>query len=340
MMLSLRGHRTELGPSEIAQGEPDRPGSPREAYGTRQTVAKALRLTLAIVFVLALVACKGGEQRFSGKRALAHVKAQCDIGPRPVGSKANAKTVEYLTRVLERYGWQVELQSFAHEGMPVHNVIGTKGQGPLIVLGAHFDTRPVADKDPADRSLPVMGANDGGSGTAVLLELARVLGKRATDQAQLKLVFFDAEDRGELGGWPWCVGSAYMAKSLAGTRPAYVIVMDMVGDDDQRIYYEWSSTLWLEEKLWQIADQLGYKQHFIPEHRYSILDDHTSFLQWGMNAALIIDFDYPYWHTRYDTLDKISADSLQRVGDVLETLLEGEPFGPSPSGEMGSTHYP
>jgi len=247
-----------------------------------------------------------------------------------VGSKANAEAAELIARTLQRYGWQVEFQSFAYGGLAVRNVIGTKGEGPLIILGAHFDSRPVADKDPTDRSLAVMGANDGGSGTAVLLELARVLDERATDQAQIKLAFFDAEDRGELGGWPWCVGSAHMAKSLAGTRPAYVIVVDMVGDDDQRIYYEWSSSLWLEERLWGIAEQLGYRQHFIPEHRYSILDDHTSFLEWGINAALIIDFDYPYWHTRYDTLDKISADSLQRVGDVLETLLEGEPFSTKP----------
>jgi len=296
------------------------------AGGHAQT--EALRLILVGLFVFTCVACSGSERRFSGRRALAHVKALCEIGPRPVGSKANARAVEYISRTLERHGWQVEVQSFAYSGVPVRNVVGTKGQGPVIIIGAHFDTRPVADKDPADRSLPVVGANDGGSGTAVLLELARVLDKRATDQAQIKLAFFDAEDRGELGGWPWCVGSEHMAKTLAN-RPAYVIVVDMVGDDDQRIYYEWSSTLWLSEKLWQIADRLGYRQHFIPEHRYSILDDHSSFLQWGMNAALIIDFDYPYWHTRYDTLDKISADSLQRVGDVLETLLEGEPFSSS-----------
>jgi len=303
--------------------------SPGRVSKVRRRAAKALWLMLASVLIIVVGACRGGEQHFSGKRSLAHVKALCALGPRPVGSKANTEAAELIARTLQRYGWQVEFQSFAYGGLAVRNVIGTKGEGPLIILGAHFDSRPVADKDPTDRSLAVMGANDGGSGTAVLLELARVLDERATDQAQIKLAFFDAEDRGELAGWPWCVGSAHMAESLAGTRPAYVIVVDMVGDDDQRFYYEWSSSLWLEERLWRIAEQLGYKQHFIPEHRYSILDDHTSFLEWGINAALIIDFDYPYWHTRYDTLDKISADSLQRVGDVLETLLEGEPLASS-----------
>jgi Zn-dependent M28 family amino/carboxypeptidase len=152
-----------------------------------------------------------------------------------------------------------------------------------------------------------------------------VLDKSVTDRAEIMLAFFDAEDRGGLNGWQWCVGSRYLAANL-DVRPQYVLVVDMIGDDDQRIYYEWTSTLWLQEKVWRVAADLGYQQHFIAQHRHSILDDHSSFQQWSIPAALIIDFDYPYWHTRYDTLDKISADSLQRVGDVLETMLEKEPF--------------
>jgi glutaminyl-peptide cyclotransferase len=281
---------------------------------------------IVVCLLTSLLGCqKKPDAHFDGKHALTYVKAQCDLGPRPVGSEANRKTSDYIARELERNGWKVEFQEFAFQGYKLRNVIGKKGKGPLIVLGAHFDTRPLADKDPTDRSLPVPGANDGASGVAVLLELARTLDKRATDQAELWLAFFDGEDRGELNGWPWCVGSQQIAKSLT-LRPEYVLVVDMVGDDDQRFYYEWTSTLWLQEKLWRIAAQLGYQQHFVPEHRYSILDDHTSFLQQGMNAAVVIDFDYPYWHTRYDTPDKISVDSLQRIGNVLEKLLEGEPF--------------
>jgi glutaminyl-peptide cyclotransferase len=286
-----------------------------------------------LCIILGVTACQPTEKRFSGKNALAHVKAQCDLGPRPVGSVANRKASDYIGRTLQRYGWEVEYQEFAYQGQRVRNVIGKKGKGPLVILGAHFDTRPVADRDPTDRSQPIMGANDGGSGVGVLLELARVLDKQATDQAQIWLAFFDAEDHGEIGGWPWCVGARHMADNLS-TRPEYVIVVDMIGDDDQRIYYEWTGSLWLQERLWGIAAQRGYAEHFIAQHRYSILDDHTPFLQWGLPAAVIIDFDYPYWHTRYDTLDKIRADSLQRVGDVLETLLEGEPFA-SPATSSG-----
>lgn len=288
---------------------------------------------LAAMLLLGIASCRPSEESFDGKRALAHVKAQCDFGPRPVGSEANRKTSDYIGRVLERNGWQVEFQEFIHQRLPVRNVIGKKGQGPVVLLGAHFDTRPLADRDPSNRSVPVMGANDGGSGVAVLLELSRVLSERATDQAEIWLAFFDAEDRGGLNDWPWCVGSAHMADSLSEAltkRPECIIVVDMVGDEDQQIYYEWTSSLWLAEKLWSIAADLGYGEYFVPEHRHSVIDDHTPFLEWGLTAALIIDFDYPYWHTRHDTLDKISADSLQRVGDVLETLLEGEPFSASP----------
>ncbi len=285
-------------------------------------------LVVLALCALAIVACTG-SLHFSGKRALAHVEELCALGPRPVDTEGNRAAAGYIRDTLEQWDWEVEEQDFAYREKALTNVIGKKGEGPLIILGTHFDTRPVADRDPDNRSVPVMGANDGGSGTAVLLELARVLDESATDRAEIWLAFFDGEDRGELSGWPWCVGSNHMAANLP-KRPEYVLVVDMIGDTDQQIYYEWTSSLWLQEKVWRIADDLGYEKHFIPQHRYSILDDHSSFLQWGMNAAVIIDFDYPYWHSAHDTVDKISADSLQRVGDVLERLLEDEPFATSP----------
>ncbi len=292
------------------------------------------RRVVAILVLAAVVAsvggCVVGASRFSGKRALEHVEEQCALGPRPVGSDANRATADYIADHLKTYGWEVEEQPFAYGEKPLRNIIGKKGEGPLIILGAHFDTRPVADHDPDNRAVPVPGANDGASGTAVLLELARVLGSKATDQAEIWLAFFDGEDQGELNGWPWCVGSTYVANNLT-RRPEYVIVVDMIGDADQQVYYEWTSSLWLQERLWAQAADLGYQRQFIAEHRYSILDDHTSFLQAGISAAVMIDFDYPYWHTTHDTPDKISADSLQRVGDILQNMLEGEPFAETPS---------
>lgn len=305
---------------------------------------RCVTLALAMLsLLLNVVACRSAENRFEGGRALTHVEKQCALGPRPVGSEANRKASDYIGRALERNGWEVEFQEFAYRGEHLRNVIGKKGRGPLIILGTHFDTRPLADRDPADRSRPVLGANDGSSGTAVLLELARVLDRSATGQAEIWLVFFDAEDRGDVAGWPCCVGSRHMADNLGEHpehRPEYVLVIGMVGDEDQQLYYEWNSALWLQEKLWRIAADLGYEDYFIAKHRYSITDDHTPFLQWGMTAALVTDNDYPYWHTRHDTLDKISADSLQRVGEVMETLLEGEPFATSHIERSGSQSKP
>ncbi len=290
----------------------------------RSTTRCLIILFVVMLASISLVGC-GDARTFDGDRAMEHVENQCDLGDRSVGTEGNAATVEYIADYLERYGWDVEYQEFAYLGRTLCNVMGTKGEGPLIILGTHFDTRPVADRDPDDRAASVPGANDGASGTAVLLELARVLDETATDQATITLAFFDGEDRGDLNGWPWCVGSSYMAANLE-EEPEYALVVDMVGDADQEFFYEWSSSLWLQEKIWGIADELGYGTIFRSEHRYVIEDDHTSFLQQGIDAAVIIDFDYRYWHTASDTPDKISADSLQRVGDVLEKLLEEEPF--------------
>lgn len=287
-----------------------------------------LCLSIALLVCLLLASCTPSAT-FDGQKAYEHIESLCGFGPRDVGSEANQRTADYIAETVESYGWTSVTQPFVYRGVAGHNVIAKRGRGPLIILGTHYDTRPVADRDPQDRSQPVMGANDGGSGAGVLLELARVLDRDVFDQAEVWLVFFDAEDRGDLDDWEWCVGSEKFASrldELTVKRPAYVLVIDMVGDDDQQIYYEWSSTLWLKEKVWGIADDLGYGAYFVADHRHTILDDHTPFLDRGIPAAVVIDFDYPYWHTGHDTIDKISVESLQRVGNVAETLLEGEPL--------------
>jgi Zn-dependent M28 family amino/carboxypeptidase len=222
---------------------------------------------------------------------------------------------------LEGLGWEVQTQELEYQGVQVRNVIGKLGQGPIAILGAHYDTRPVADQDPEHFSEPIIGGNDGASGVAVLLELADVLPGYEL-QNEVWLAFFDAEDMGRLEGWPWCVGSTYMAQSLM-VQPAYVIVVDMVGDIEQELYYEGNSNRVLRERLWAIAADLGYDQ-FIPEKRHTVIDDHLAFAQRGIPAVDIIDFDYAYWHTVEDTCDKVSPESLQRVGRVLEEWLTGD----------------
>lgn len=285
-------------------------------------------LSLAICLLL-VVGCGSREKTFSGRRALAHAKRLVAMGPRPAGSEANRQAREYIVATLERYGWEVEIQPFAYGGVSLANIIAKRGEGPIIMLGTHYDTRPIADRDPDDRSKPVPGANDGASGVAVLLELARVLGPKATQGRQVWLVFFDAEDHGDIAGWEWAAGARHFAQWLVDTpqaRPECVMIVDMVGDAEQTFYYEWSSSLWLQEHLWALAKELGYAEFFVPTFKYSIIDDHTPFLKIGVEAALLIDMDYRYWHTQRDTLDKLSAKSLQRVGHVLQYWLEGEPL--------------
>lgn len=261
------------------------------------------------------------RRSFDGERAYQYALDQCEIGPRPPGTEAGWATGDYIMGRLEELGWEVVAQEFDYRGVRLRNVIGRRGQGPVVVLGAHYDTRPVADRDPEHPNEPVLGGNDGASGVAVLLELADVVGQHELEH-EVWLAFFDGEDSGHLGGWPFCVGSAYMAEHLS-VGPEWVIVVDMVGDADQQLYYEGYSDQALREKLWDIAADLGYET-FVPEVGHPIVDDHVPFLNAGIPAVDIIDIDYPYWHTIEDTCDKVSPESLESVGRVLEKLLVGE----------------
>ncbi len=255
---------------------------------------------------------------FDGQRAYADVKHQVAFGPRLPGSQAHAQVIDWLQAELSASGWSVELQETTYFNQPVRNVIARRGEGraPWIILGAHFDSRFTADQDPDPdrRADPVPGANDGASGVAVLVELARIL-PRDLDK-QIWLVFFDAEDQGRISGWDWILGSRAFVEQLSGS-PDSVIIVDMIGDADLNIYKERNSDPELTKEIWQAAAGQGYADVFIPEYGYSILDDHTPFLQKGLRAIDIIDFDYPYWHTVEDTPDKVSGQSLQAVGDTL-----------------------
>jgi glutaminyl-peptide cyclotransferase len=255
---------------------------------------------------------------FDGEAAYEHVVAQCDFGFRPTGSEAGRATGNYIVAELGKQGWAVETQEFIYRDTPVRNIIGRLGKGPVVIVGAHYDTRRSADME--DPSVPVMGANDGASGVAVLLELARTL-DRDKLQNEIWLAFFDAEDNGRLDGWEWCVGSSYMAENLTIT-PEAVVVVDMIGDADQQLYLERNSDPDLQMQLWDIAATLGYSDTFIAEYKHSMYDDHIPFAQRGIPAVDIIDFDYPYWHTTQDTVDKVSGESLERVGRVVEVWLE------------------
>ena len=265
---------------------------------------------------------------FDGQQAMAFLQAQMDLGPRWPGSPGHKAVGDYIVSQLSDLGWAVEEQFFDYRNQQGRNLIAkaNAGQGPIIILGAHYDTRRLADQTPgaADQQTPVPGANDGASGVAVLLELARTLD---LDQIpnEIWLAFFDLEDNGNGGlpGWDWIVGSTYMADSLT-VPPQAVVVVDMIGDADQQLFYEQFSDPDLRANLWQIAADLGYRDSFIPIVRHAMIDDHRPFLDKGIPAVDIIDFDYPYWHTVEDTADKVSAASLERVGRTLEFWLEND----------------
>jgi len=290
----------------------------------RIIVISLLILVIVAIAVFLIKVLDKPLQPFNADRAWQDVLAQMQMGPRTPGSAAHQQAVEYIQTELKNAGWKVEIQQTESMGHPVQNIIAKRGSGsPWVIFGAHYDSRLVADEDPVivNQTMPVPGADDGASGVAVLLEMARVLPK-ASDK-QVWLVFIDAEDQGRIDGWDWILGARAFAESLR-SKPTAVVIIDMIGDSDLNIYREKSSDKALTDAIWKTAAKLGYSDQFINEEKYSMLDDHQPFLELGIPAIDIIDFDYPYWHTTSDTYDKISPASLAVVGNTLIAWLEGD----------------
>ncbi len=285
--------------------------------------------------------------QFDGNHAYQeYLLGQMKIGAlRATGTTGGRATGDFILAQLQAMHVPSITQEFNYRGVPIRNIIGklAVGRGPVIIIGAHYDTRVQATVDKVHPDQPMPGANDGGSGVAVLLELARTLDSSKLHN-EVWLAFFDAEDNGDLNScdllkaadpnktagcdttpWHWSIGATYVAQHL-DVKPTEVIVLDMVGDADQNIYYEMNSDRELQQQIWAVAARLGYAKQFIPNFNYEMTDDHTPFLAQGLRAVDIIDFDYPYWHTTQDTADKVSAASLERVGRVMQTWVEeGQP---------------
>ncbi len=257
---------------------------------------------------------------FDGNRAYADVQTQVAFGPRIPGSDGHARVVAWIRTELKFAGWQVEIQESEVLGHPIQNIVAKRNaDAPQVIIGAHYDSRIYADEDPnpGNTNKPVPAANDGASGVAILLELARTLPK---DTVNVWLVFFDAEDNWNIEGWDGELGSREFVKSNI-IRPRAVVIVDMLGDADLNIYKERNSNPELTDEIWATAKNLGLERKFIADYKYSMTDDHTPFLQAGIPAVDIIDFDYPYWHTTGDTPDKVSAESLETVGKTLWTWI-------------------
>ena len=283
-------------------------------------------ITMALLLILVTLGPSGcqvlkksthDDYRFNGERAYEDVIYQVALGPRIPGEDGHQRIIEWITRELTISGWQTEIQETEYQGKPVKNIIAFREQGgSYILIGAHYDTRIFADQDqdPSLRSLPVPGANDGGSGVAVLLELARVLPEDL--DSPVRLVFFDSEDNGGIDDWQWIMGSRAFVRDYE-ILPEAAIIVDMIGDADLNIFYEYNSDESIMGQIWKKASDLGYGSQFQEEFKYSMLDDHTPFIEAGIPAVDIIDFDYPFWHTTADTVDKVSAESLETVGQTL-----------------------
>lgn len=269
---------------------------------------------------------KPASAKFNGERAFQDIRHQTQLGARTPGSEAHAQARAWIKDELQKAGWHIEEQIFDSLGHRGYNIVASRSaSAPEIILGAHYDSRIHADHDPdvEKRKQAVLGANDGASGVAALLELARVIPANLPPTSPtIWLVFFDLEDNGNLPTWDWILGSRAFVDGYTLNHVQAAIILDMIGDADLNIYLERNSSPPLRTEIWDVAAKLGYDAYFIPQEKYSMLDDHTPFLEAGIPAVDIIDFDYPYWHTSEDTIDKVSANSLAVVGETALAWLE------------------
>jgi glutaminyl-peptide cyclotransferase len=312
------------------------PRGPRRALRTLRlhrlgsAARRAGGLAFGLWLVFAFAGCREGHPpAFDDARAFTDLAAQVGFGPRVPGTPAHDRCRDWLVERFKAAGATPVVQSFPDTvyGQPytfanVRARYGPPG-GTWIVIGAHWDTRPFADQDPdtSQRRTPIPGANDGASGVAVLLELARAF-HSSPPPVGVELVCFDGEDLGKASDVQgFCRGSRTYARALTHPLPALAIVLDMVGDKNLDLYYEANSQQAapnLVARLWAGAAKVGAKA-FIPQPRFSMYDDHTPFLEAGIPGIDVIDFDYPQWHTTHDDLQHVSAESLGQVG---RTMLE------------------
>lgn len=271
--------------------------------------------------------------RFDGQRAYEYLVEQCNFGPRNPGSEGHRRAKGYLLETLGQYAPSVTQQPFTHydrKAQQVYHMANIMACfGPTrkrrILLAAHWDTRPYAERDPDPQNWnrPILGANDGASAVAVLLELARCF-KAVEPEVGVDIVLFDGEDFGEKGhSEDYLLGSKHFAHYEGDYNPEFGILLDMVGDQDLVLYAEGYSVRYAPEvvdMVWGTAEAMGLVQ-FQREVKYTVEDDHLSLIAAGMRCIDIIDFDYPFWHTLEDTPDKCSPESLQTIGDLLIEVI-------------------
>jgi len=313
-------------------------------------IPKILAGAVALLLVVAAVwwLTRPSNPVFDGERALRHVYTQVEFGPRVFGTEGYQQALDWMVRQLEQTADAVSPQPFAwadaHDSTKVWggtNIVASFNLNPeggrRVMLSAHWDTRPVADQDPdsTNWSQPVPGANDGGSGVAVLMEMARLLAEQPPDVG-VDLVLFDLEDIGDDIGPdadsstvanPFAIGSQRFVEENPAYRPQFGILLDMVCDADLRIPRESYSNINAKpvvDRVWEAAERVGATV-FLDEEGGPVVDDHMAFLQQGIPVIDLIHYPFPStWHTMADVPSACSAESLQQVGDVLVEAVWGE----------------
>ena len=270
---------------------------------------------------------------FNATRAFADLEKQVAFGPRVPNTDGHHATRDFLLAELKKTCDRAFLQDFSRtlggKTLKMSNIIGVINEGApkQVMLCAHWDTRPTADQEieAAKKRQPIPGANDGASGVAVLLEMARMFQAKRPDVG-VQIVLFDGEDYGP-GLERMFLGARYYAKKPAVPKPTYAILIDMVGDKDLQIYRERNSenvAPEINDKVWKAADELKLTGVFPYGVRFTIEDDHIPLQQAGFKIIDLIDFDYAPWHTLDDTPDKCAPASLKAVGDVLAHVVYSE----------------
>lgn len=305
------------------------------------------RRLLAAAAALLLAACSSAvpaSREFDGATALTYLERQVAFGYRIPGSAAHSATAAWLDSLLRERADTLVVQAWTHvtirgDSLPLRNFIARFNLQATerVLFMAHWDTRPVSD-NPSYQGprTPVPGANDGASGVAVLLGMADAL-RKLPPQVGVDLLFEDGEDYGifEKEKEDVLIGARYYAQhQMPGPKPLYAVLFDMVGDRDLRLYPEGQSLLAAPEVVdlvWTLAREIGHGDVFLdlPGSGPTLIDDHVELQKAGIRAIDVVDFTYgpsnSYWHTPADTLDKVSARSLQVVGDVGMGLIRRHP---------------
>ena len=323
-----------------------------------------MRLIGFLIFLITIISCNSKQEKvtikkskirievpnFNSDSAYFFVERQVSFGPRVISSKAWDQCSKYLTNKLESYGAKVIVQqapvtTYDQKKHTLRNIIGSYSpeKNNRIALFAHWDSRHVADYDTINTSKPILGANDGGSGVGVLLEIARNINLK-NPKIGVDIIFFDAEDYGqpENSKFPtmndsWCLGSQYWSKNPHKQNyfAKYGILLDMVGGKDAEFWQEGISSYYASniiKKVWDVAHNIGYSNFFIYKKSPQIMDDHYYVNTiTGIPTIDIIEYDpfsktnfNKHWHTHADNMNNVDRETLKAVGQTVMRVIYSE----------------